>query len=232
MNLGELIRAVEAECDDRTFLRERLVDFINDAILDIAERVRLPELIVSDTLVAAIDSRELELPDTYHHNLFECWNRTSEDWCSIVYSMKDIFRIFRKSDTRSFENQLETVDSYSKVTGDITHIAVNGRRVTWLPIPEEENELEVKYYRKPPVLSDDDDEPESIPANLHRQMIVSWVMIHHIPLYNLTVQEDRALMLRQRRYERDYEIGLVQLRTLFPYAPYKYPELKRTRIWF
>lgn len=233
MNLAQIIRAVEAECDDQTFDRSRLIQLVNETILDIAQRVRLPDLIVQGNIIVNAGDREHQMVNNaFHHNLFECYNFTNQKWCSILYSMKDLFRVFRKADTRSFENQLETVDSYSKVTGDITHISVNGVKVDWLPIPERQNELQIKYYRFPYELTDDLHEPDYIPVNLQRPLIVSGVMLRGLVNYNGAVQEDRSLLVRYNKYERGFEIGLRQLSEFFPFAPYKYPELKRTRIWF
>jgi len=233
MILDELLKAISIECHDESYSRTRAIELLNEAVRDIAATVRLPNLIIQDTLIINSGTRIYNLPDTYNHNLFEAYNFTGKIWCTILHSQKDVFDVFRRPDVRWYENQIPGVDSYSDIKGDITHVAVDGHQLSYLPIPERQNELEVKYYRVPGVLSDPLDDPaDYIPAHLHRSLLVSWVMAHGFSKYTEVVQEDRTMLLHSNRYRADYDIGIMKLRDFYRYAPYSNPTIIKTRIWF
>lgn len=186
---------------------------INMAVLSIGRSFRLPDLVVSDTVVFTGGGTGVAaLPADYHHSLFEATSTTNNTESVRIRTNIKVM------------NQ-EYADTKSKI-GRIEDVAENGSNLHCLPVPVSDENLLIRFYRKPATLVDDTDIPEGMPNDLQEALLVGYVVKNKFPL----VSDQPSLALQ--RYVADHEAAREALRIYCQHSPQQKPFISRKYVWF
>ena len=167
MRLDTIIAEIEEIVQDSDFSETKITTMVNDSISEIAKGVEipgknsvsipLPDLFAEGQITLLVDARKIALPDDYHRGLISVYD-------SVLVSNIPIEISFAK-----FMQLHPTL-----LTGDVVdRCCVRGSTLFYAP--SKAVLVDVIYYRKPAVLVDDDDEPEGIPKEFQRRLIVNKV---------------------------------------------------------
>jgi len=155
---SELITEVTRIIQDTSYSDATQLSFINQAVQDIAgdPRVLLPDLETSDDVDTSTDDSYVSLPSDYQKNLTDCYNTDKYCHHKIYGSLETLQRDFYHLDQNGY----------------IVGVAVSGSNLHYQRIPSSSETLTLHYYRVPTDMSDDDDEPDGLPAHLAKPLIV------------------------------------------------------------
>ena len=161
MNLGqmqsELTRIIE---DDG--LRERLVGWINDAILEIATNYDLPPLALADPYSLTVDTSTwlCPLPATFHKNLFMA-----------KFGRKPL-TIYKNPAFLSGKDHTIVRDQVNEVV-----VIPRGSKFYLGVYPLAEHDIDLWFYQKPAILKTPDDVCDCIPPNFISSVIYPKLII-------------------------------------------------------
>lgn len=205
MQLSELVTAVLAVVPDDDYTDAIVTSFINEAVLAIATGVKipgkyqlsppLPNLYASVNILTAAGVGYQNLPDDYNRNVF-----------MVVNSDGDTIRVcdsWIKFMAESADEMAGTVNKYS----------VNGNILHYREIPAVATPLTVHYYKNPDTLALDADIPSSIPAPLHRDLIVGYVCKEIFNKIELGLDGKKV---DTANYENIFNQGLLKLDDMIP----------------
>lgn len=160
MNLGEIKTELELHVRDAQ-LSAYFTTWTNDAVYEIANDFSLPALKLEEpTTKTVTESAWLyDMPNTYMKNLYKCYD---SDWNKITIK-RDL-------------GDIDTIDIDHDETGDnVTTVAVRNSRLGIYPMAAET--INLWFYKKPTDLVDDEDEPDCIPKQYHRRVIIPKVVV-------------------------------------------------------
>lgn len=148
MNNKRLVYLVDRAVDSCCESPEDILEGLNEGMAQVSNRVLIPELIGKRTLVIndAITARYL--PDDFQRELFSC-KEVGGRGIDIFNSHSQMAAEFGTMGGKS-----------SRIEG----VAVQGRELLFHPIPAIEVNIEIKYYRKPDQIFNDEQE---VPLPLH-----------------------------------------------------------------
>ena len=169
MNLAEIFEKIEAGNQNPSFTREAFsLPLVNEAIQMVAKRFCINELAGEQTLtVSPATSNYIALPDNYNHDL---------------YLVKNISNNNKEVNIRPNIQVLERLFPGEPVPGYITDVAATESRLYFAPAlcetETEDQELKIYYYISVDEygIGDVDEEPEWIPKDLHKGLIVDFVL--------------------------------------------------------
>lgn len=160
MTLGELESEIALYVQDDS-LAVNFKDWINNAILELANDFALPALKLNDPVPLTINKSAwlYTLPSTYLKKLYKCYD---SDWSKITISHG--------------LGDLDAVDIEHADTGDhVTQVAVRDNQLGVYPKAVED--IKLWYYKKPTDLDLSTDTPTCIPSQYHDRVILPKVVI-------------------------------------------------------
>lgn len=232
MNLGSMIKALQLELQDSSVPKADMIARINEALAVVAANSWLPDLMTEKEVVLAAWTNYTQMPDDYDHDMWEVYSKTSGTYLDMVTSLQNLRNMYRQPDPSRATQQYGgySADPY-KVRGTVRHYAVEGERLWFLPIPENDEEMKISYYRKPAVLTDETAEPTWLPSDLHRRLVVDQIMGTTFCLVQEAV-DDRDIALRNTYYVSSFNQGIAMLGRRFPQPSKQKNYIPRGVHWF
>lgn len=168
MTLAEIFKKVEAGNQNPTFTRaDFILPLVNEAIQMVAERFCINKLAGEQTItISPSTANYINLPDDYNHDL---------------YLLKNITDNNREMNLRPNLLVLERLFPGEPRPGYVTDAAVTESRLYFAPaLCETEGDQDLKLYYYTSVdeyeIGDVDETPEWIPKDLHKGLIVDFVL--------------------------------------------------------
>jgi len=118
----------------------------------------LPDLETQGTVMTVLNEAFTVLPDDYLRNLNWVYDITTDARVTLLGSLQ-LLKI--------------KYPGLAK-TGNIEHAAVSLNKLYYQGIPSVKRELSINYFRKPTLMANDRDEPNMLPAHLHRRLLVNY----------------------------------------------------------
>lgn len=213
MNVSQLIERTIIALPEFPAINSIFLADINTALLRLCRMFCCSDLIDSDTVViTGGDTGIVALPTNYHHDLFEVTSSTHSN--EPVRIRTNIMVMNR-----------DYPDTQSKI-GRVEEVSENSGNLHCLPVPADDENLLIRYYRKPATLVSDDAEPEGIPAHLQEDLLVGSVVKDKLPLVS------KELGLKLQHYINDYNIALAELQIYYRQSPKQRPYIRRKHIFF
>jgi len=157
MNFSEMQREVKSLIQDAS--PEILVsvpDFINEAVQQIAEDVKFPELKQVTSVTTSISTYYVNMPTGFSSRLRYAGNSDGE-YTVLEGGVEDLIRLYPALDE----------------SGDIEYVTLEGSVLYYQPIPTVAEAITCIGYHVPATLSADTDTPSFIPSMYHRSAIVN-----------------------------------------------------------
>jgi hypothetical protein len=157
MNYSELQRELKAIIMDQSPKILLMVpDLINEAVQNIAEEVKFPELKQVSSVTTSISTYYVNMPATFSSRLKYAGNSDGE-YTVLDGGVEELIRLF------------PTLAE----TGDIQYVTLEGNILYYQPIPTVAETITCIGYHVPATLVNDTDTPSFIPEWLHREAIVN-----------------------------------------------------------
>jgi hypothetical protein len=186
---------------------------INTALSELCRLFRLPDLVDSDTItVTGGDTGIVVLPADYCWKLFEVTSTTNNGESIRIRTNIQVMNS-------------EYTDTQSKI-GRVVDVAENGSNLHCLPVPTADEDLLIRFYRKPATLVNDDDVPEGIPDYLQEDLLVGYIVKKRFSLVSEQMQ------LKTQRYIDDYNFAARKLQSYCRNSPKQRPYIARKKVWF
>jgi hypothetical protein len=161
MNYSELQRELKAIIMDQSPKILLMVpDLINEAVQNIAEEVKFPELKQVSSVTTSISTYYVNMPATFSSRLKYAGNSDGE-YTVLDGGVEELIRLF------------PTLAE----TGDIQYVTLEGNILYYQPIPTVAETITCIGYHVPATLVNDTDTPSFIPEWLHRESIVNTAAI-------------------------------------------------------
>lgn len=178
MNRGDLRQAVL----DHQFSPTRYTTFINDSLNEgqrrIARKANLRIFFDTETITTAAGDNEYPLPDDFARLHSLTTPSTNTPLTSITVDEFDTFPVTNSS-------------------GTPTAFTIDRPNVKFYPAPDGEHTFQMRYYRSPVAMTDDEDEPE-LPEDYHYLLVT-------YSLYRCFRRENdyEAAQFHQAEFERE-----------------------------
>lgn len=145
--LGDIATRVRTRVGDSSYSSSETVNFINDAVNDVFNEYRLPFMQTSQTYTVSTSSSDVTngagLPDDFVQAI-ELINTTSGKEDIIPYvDYDDIDRLYPDAD-----------DTTANPSGDPLYWYKYGETIRVYPTPSSAYTVQLRYYKRPAVLSD------------------------------------------------------------------------------
>lgn len=189
------------------------IEVLSDTTFSLLQSVGLSDYVSGGTAVKRDDYADM--PDDYDHDLFE------------AYSISQVKKVNIRSNQRTM-GTLYTIDGRI-ATGEIADVAVAGTRLYGLPISAKDDVIMCKYYRKPTAMTLLTESPHCVPAHLHEDLIVSYILVKKWPLIEDAFEgkrpnTDKAIAV--------FNGGLAALQRYYPRPSTQQPIRNRTFQYF
>ena len=218
MNLGTILSRIETGIQDPSFTREdNLLPLVNEFVTEVSELFLFPSLqsYAQLTVAADLEVNHIDLPTNYHRDLYRVYN----------------VNLKREVNIRSNVKALERLYDGFQGTGYIQDVAVQDRELWFRPTIEQEQALDLFYYRKPVLIEDADDEDmllDGVPENL-AVIAVDYALMQ---LYNLVEDGVTGMPVNTEKYSVRYQAGLGKLNEYCKQSPKQVPVVQRSARFF
>ena len=154
------------------------------------------------------------MPDNYDHDLFEAFSITQQRKMNIRSNLKAMSALYSISE---------------RIDGDLVDVAVENNLLYGMPIPQADDIIMCKYYRKPDTMTLISEIPSCIPIHLHEDLIVAYLLSKKWPLKEdgedgKTPNADRAVQM--------FNAGMVSLMAYYPRPSIQKPKIARHTQFF
>jgi len=157
MNYGEMQRELKAIIQDASpEILVSIPDYINEAVQQIAEDIKFPELKQVTTVTTSTSTYYVNFPVGFSSRLLYAGDSTDK------YTVLD----------GGIEELISIYPSLAE-SGDIKHLAQDGNILYYQPIPTTATVITCIGYFVPATLTNDTDTPDFIPSYLRRESIVN-----------------------------------------------------------
>ena len=139
-----------------------ITEYVNDVCNELCGEILFSELESSDTVTTSVGYDYVSLPADYHRGLYAVYENSAKQRIPVL-SHNVLFERF----------------GYAPDTaGDISAVAVAGKKLYYRYIPTSASVLALKYYRTPEVLSDDTDVLDFLTSD--EEPAGKWAVIHGV----------------------------------------------------
>lgn len=200
MTFAELIADVQSVVQDRSWTETAIKSLLNRALLVVASGVilpgkyqlspPLPDLYATDTITTELSSGICDLPLAFNRDLVQVINSNSEE-IPIVPS----FIKFLKSNPE-------------QNSGSVRTVARQGARLLYRDIPSTTETLTVHFYEAPTAMIADGSEPDCIPVQLHRPLLVGYACAQ---IFNGIEDGIEGQKVNTAFWNNEFQQGLVDL---------------------
>lgn len=157
MNFIELQRELKTLIQDASpEILVSIPDYINEAVQQIAEDIKFPELKQVSSVTTSISTYYVNMPTGFSSRLVYAGNSLGE-YTVLDGGVEELIRLY------------PTLAD----TGDIEYVTLEGSVLYYMPIPTAAATITCIGYHVPSTLSADSDTPSFIPSYLHRNSIVN-----------------------------------------------------------
>lgn len=192
MNYSEIQREVKALLMDQSpTLLVTIPDLVNEAIGQIAEEVRFPELRQVSSVTTSTTTYYVNMPTTFSSRLKYAGNSDGE--YEILDELTELIKKYPALDE----------------VGDIEFVVCEGGILYYQPIPSTAETITCVGYHTPSLLVNDTDTPSFIPFFLHREAIVNRVVSN---AYNIIEDGMEADKVNTKLFMSLAEVGLNRVR--------------------
>ena len=195
MNVEDLTARVTRIIQDKSFTDDDILDYFNKGLGKIAGIVKIPDLIVADTVDTVLSQPWVALPNEYMWALFHCASVTHDRTITSVYnkdSYRELLRLYPLLDD----------------VGDVSYIGVRGTRLYYQPIPATIETLSIQFHGKPSNMTLPTDEPDCLPYHLHEDLLVNFAAKE---IYNLIEDGIEDKKLNYNTYNNAFNKTLEEL---------------------
>jgi len=203
MTLKEMRDLIASIINDSEYTDTIIDAFINEGVLTVATGEILPGRF--DLSPALPSLYKTDTVDTDTDNNTDLPVEFNRDVVLVADSDGNKIKI-----EPSFEKFINTTQSEA---GTVDVVAVKGSVLYYDRIPSAAATLTVHFYSTPATLVEDVDIPTSIPAVLHRQLIVSYALKE---IYNEIELGMSGQKVDTANYTNIHDQGLIRLRQLIP----------------
>lgn len=216
---------------DSAYNAEVVLGFLNNGILDVASwdnldsqagmigTILLPELESNEEVVTDVDNPFVDLPSTYHKNLYQVTCNEQPSPIVILPNRKAL---------------LERWDGDLSHSGPVQDVAIAGSNLFYQPIPEEAINLTLWFYARPTLLikhdpEDADDIPTCIPLEFHRDLLVNYAVKE---IYDEIEDGIDGQKVNTKRYEGKYQQALAKFYQSIKHKSKEVPYIRRHAHFF
>ena len=212
MEVDAIVTEVEKIVQDTTYDETWIIGKFNEALTLVATMCRIPGLQVSAVVSVLAGATSAPMPKTYLHDLYLVTTATYPQGILLAPNMKEL-----------------TANSDSEETGPVAMITLDGRTLTFRPIPEVAEDLTLHFYAKPKELAAGDSFPDYIPAILQKEIFQN----HALKEAYLQLEDGiDGVMQNTQKYGGLAAAGMSSLVVFYPNAPKAKPEVRRNLVWF
>ena len=148
----QLIDRVIKTVQDPSIESDEILDLLNEGLIEIAGRVRLPGLETTAEVVTVLDEFQVALPADYQHGLFDCQDQDKYNPIRVLNSKRQMLAKY---------GDLES-------SGLVRHVCAPAMdTLFYVPVPVEVRTLTISYYRLPDELTESES-PSCLPAQFHK----------------------------------------------------------------
>jgi hypothetical protein len=148
------------------------------------------------------------MPPDFHHDLISAYSTTYSTDITV----------------RSNRQAIEALHSRTK-TGQIEDVAVEGEFLVAGPIASADEDIEIRYYAKPPeFVNDSDNLDEHIPPHIARDQLVGKVILRKLPE---TDNDAEYIEKMVQLWITLYQNAETKLKALYPDSPKRRPIRRR-----
>jgi len=194
MKLGNLVEEILEIVQDPSIDAKKVKRIINDGILEAVSLsdTPLPDLETSAEVKTKTDRAWVNLPDDYHRKLNFCYSAAQNDRVATLDSLQ----------------QLQSKYPDLTQSGVIWYVAISGGRLYYQGIPDTVDTLRIGYYKLPPTIARDDEEPAFLPRHLHKKLLVNYACKE---FFNIIEDGVEGRKVNTASYEGKWEKALVDL---------------------
>lgn len=183
------------------------IEKLTDTTFSLLNSAGNAEWISGGTVVNRPES--YSLPDNYQHDLIEAFSVVREKSLAVRSNLRALESIHPDTERRG---------------NDIEDVAVEANNLYCRPVPDIDDILMCKYYRKPTDLVTNTESPACIPEHLHEMLIVQHLAFLRWPLIEdgedgKTPNTDKAA--------KKVSSGMMALRLFYPRPSMIMPRIKR-----
>jgi hypothetical protein len=212
MEVDYLVTEVEKVVQDATYDASWIIGKFNEALTLAATMYRIPGLQTTSVVKALASANAEAMPKTYLHDLFLVTTQTYPQGVLIAPNIKELSGI---------------VDP--RQVGAVQAVAVDGRVLSFRPVPEVDEDLKLFFYSKPKELEAGDSFPDYIPEILQKEIFQNYVQKE---AYLLIEDGIDGVMPNTQKYSALAMGGLASLASFYPNAPKGRPEVRRKLEFF
>jgi hypothetical protein len=188
-----------------------LLGFLNDECSRVSRELLLPPLETFASVTTSLLATYVNMPSTYHRNLYAVYDSTNEHWLDNRYIYRDY---------ESFITVYHDLDA----RGDIVAVCVKDGVLHYRFWPETAVNLALYYYKRITELSDMTDTPVCFPDHLDGQMVqdlLSAGVIHRCLKRIYRTNQSSGGMIQEYQEERTKALKVVEnaLKTETPTHP-------------
>lgn len=194
MQYVTLIQRVRHIIQDPSFTNDDIGQRLNEGVLEIAGEYLLPQLRTSNTVTTSTSNAYVSMPANFHRHLFHVYSKTQD---AVIGKGRELYEHARLIKAYPGMDQ----------SGNIARLALSGRTLWYQPIPATSDTLTLHFYRKPVDMSANTDEPDGLPAHLHRKLLVNYAAMSIFD----ELEEDGSAVQFQK-YLAKYELAKTELR--------------------
>jgi hypothetical protein len=212
MEVDAIVTEVEKVVQDATYDETWIIGKFNEALTLVATMCRIPGLQSVVTINVLAGATSAAMPKTFLHDLYLVTTATYPQGVLIAPNLKEL-----------------TANSDSEETGPVAMITLDGKTLTFRPIPEAAEDLTLHFYAKPKELAAGDSFPDYIPAILQKEIFQNYALKE---AYLQLEDGIDGVMPNTQKYGGLTAAGISALVVFYPNAPKAKPEVKRNLVWF
>jgi len=207
MPFSDLISAVQNIIQDDFFTEEMIGTYLNQAQLEVAGGMQsalgdwitppLPGLLTIGTVTTVLATPYLSMPTDFQRNL------------QLVASSEGYELILAES----FNSFTSTYPNLDRI-GTISECIEFGNLLYYQGIPTVATDLTIHYYRLPVEMEDDEDEPDGIPIQLQRSLLLNHACWR---IFELIEDGIEGVGVNTQRYMNSFYLALKNLELTIPY---------------
>ncbi|MFZ4436809.1 MAG: hypothetical protein ACOYOS_00115 [Syntrophales bacterium] len=212
MEVDTIVTEVERIIQDADYDAAWIIGKFNEALTLAATVCRIPGLMTVATVNVLAGATSAAMPKTYLHDLYLVTTATYPRGVLVAPNLKEL-----KANTDPEQ------------TGPVQIVSLDGKTLSFRPLPEEAEELTLHFYGVPKELAVGDSFPDYIPSILQK-----WIFQNYA-LREAYLQIEDGIdggNPNTQKYGGLAASGMAQLVSFYPNAPKAKPEVTRNLVWF
>ena len=143
---------------DASFDYEKIVEYFNDCLMELAGEFLIPDLEKWDDIRTDLNVDHIRMPADFMKNLRYCHSITNNREIKVYGSLSQMYRLF----------------SVLNLTGNVLGVCVTARNLYYQRIPSTVETLRINYYTFPERLLSRYDKPVCLPWHLAKMLLKAY----------------------------------------------------------